>query len=78
MVIGASVVGRGVGEPLIDGEGDTPAEGIVDGTTVGDSVTARDGILVGPGLGGRVHGVSSVQHGKSYAQSMSPFGQGND
>jgi hypothetical protein len=45
---------------------------------VGGPVIVDVGSVVGDGVGGKVQGASNAQHGKSYAQSTSPFGHGSD
>jgi hypothetical protein len=60
------------------GEYDLVPDGIDDGRSVGGPVIVDVGSLVGDGVGGNVQGASNAQHGKSYAQSTSPFGHGND
>ena len=67
-----------MGGILILGVPDCIPDGTVDGKLVGEIVIVDVGSLVGVGVGGIVHGTSNVQHGKSYAQSISPLGQGND
>ena len=77
-MIGAVVVGPDVGIALTLGAYDRTFDGATDGGSVGVPVIVDVGSLVGDGVGGTVQGASSAQHGKSYAQSTSPFGHGSD
>lgn len=60
------------------GEYDRIPDGADDGRSVGGPVIVDVGSVVGDGVGGKVQGASNAQHGKSYAQSISPFGHGSD